>query len=106
MDLRCNRRSVHPATRMEPVLHGGTCGYGPMTLTNEVAEGKFFGYRAHRYFSQSEQVLDELDNVMRDAFIAGFESGAKWGIRTSAKLSDPSFREAITAVAEGLRRDC
>ncbi len=84
-----------------------------MTLTSEVAEGKWFGYRVRvvswlremGWLREGEQLSRDLDQPMRDAFLAGFESGAKWGIQTSAKLSDPSFREAIAAVAEGLNRD-
>lgn len=60
-----------------------------MTLTSEVAERKWFGYRVRvvswlrdmGWLREGEQLPRDLDQPMRDAFLAGFESGAKWGIQ-------------------------
>lgn len=59
--------------------------------------------RLHDYLRRAVELSEPQELIARDAWMQGFQSGARWTVRTTAALADPRFRECLVALAELLR---
>ena len=61
--------------------------------------------RLHAYLNKAIPYSEADELIARDAYINGFQQGCRWAIQTTARLSNPEFREAIAVLAEVVGSD-